>query len=319
LRPRLRRRRKIKIFQIPLWSFILTLFLLPPTSCLKLLQLYLRLSSPTNIFSATQFFPTVDLSNQSHHFTEPPVSSSHILPPDETPSSQGAIHYHLVITTPSCSSQTVPTSDIFTHFPASDTVCAIGFIDQLQFFGTMACASSVKRLKIPCVVDTGAGEGYLLLPHGDAVPFPTRPAASWVRLADGRHGNIRAEISVRLQINHSHVVTIYILHSDCESPLLFFRRRLIELFQLTIEGSSRLRMGKATLYDSRTDRVHLVEDLRQPEGLVDVLPPATVSQIVDLPVPEETKSRNLQIIAKLVGSDRPMQFCRSTQDRPRGA
>ena len=112
------------------------------------------------------------------------------------------------------------------------------------------------------VVDTGAGSGYLIWPQHRACTWKTVKCCMTVRVADGSLVQISKKISCEIRIGQRiFTVWLYVLPSTVEVPYVLCGRALIELFDLVIQGCSRVVTREGVCLFGDSDEVYAASSL----------------------------------------------------------
>ena len=189
-------------------------------------------------------------------------------------------------------------------------------------FRCILTQGSVKSTNVPCIVDTGCGGAYLLVPTGTSTAFATTPFQSEALLADGTVSRI--SLCVRLVITILSVtrnVTLKVLESSVDAQVsVLFGRELLAIFGIDTESGCRVKLGRHLLYDSEDldvyadDIIRRVLDEAPPAGLVDLPPPhpASADRVV-LPVDSSVEESIERLLTSLVDAPpQPLPRCEGT-------
>lgn len=215
------------------------------------------------------------------------------------------------------------TAPTFAAVPV-DAVCALGVLNQMSFWSSVS-QSGRDPQDILCVVDTGAGSGYLLLPsHSETVlPFQFRRCHAPVSLADGSAVNITQCVDLVMTVAHrKESVCLKVLRTQADCCTILFGRDLISQFNLVIHGCDRIMMDRTNLYDRRRDVICFVDSPEQeaaPKGAgglheIDAAPSFKLADLANemmtLPIdPGVVDSQIALLKSKSKEPPRPMAFC----------
>ncbi len=198
---------------------------------------------------------------------------------------------------------------------ADDTIRRLPSFEELAFQARISQKGS-SSMSVPCILDSGCGGGYLLIPEKSILPFSSDAVEGVVaRLAQGAPVRVDKSVEVNLEVaNVCKTVVLNVLPSTMDEEItVLFGRQLIDLFDIVIEGSRLARMGQKVLYRAPklTDRIRRVAcSMDEPESFEGIVPVDAPSKpddpdVVALPVSEDETLR-IRRLLELACQEGPM-------------
>jgi len=184
-----------------------------------------------------------------------------------------------------------------------DRVSKLDIAEQMTFWATFHQGDE-NPVELPCLVDTGAGAPYLLVPRHCTIPFRCEPCKATSVLAEGSAVTIDEQATVSIKIGpRIEQVTLRILPSKDFVMSIVFGRQLIEAFQLTIKSVEQVLMdvdtGVLILYDRSRDKVSFIGEEIQTLNRPRPLPNSDENVDWSDKIPDQTKSKVEEILDRI--------------------